>query len=84
MGACQPEPMPNQPTSDPILTAFLATQFDAGMALASQSDLLNLIPFGRVPPNRYVAEFSCRGLVRTDGEIVEHDFWAVGITFPSN
>lgn len=76
--------MPHSPSEDPILKAFLATQFEAGMALASQSDLLNLIPFGRLPPSRYVAEFRCRGLAREEGTIIEHDFWAVGITFPPN
>ena len=76
--------MQHHSAPDSILSAFLSAQHRAGMALAAESDLLNLIPFGGTPPNRYVAEFSCRGLVRSNGEIVEHDFWAVGITFPSN
>lgn len=70
-------------THDPVFEAFLARQFEEGMALAAASDLLTLVPFGDVPPDRYVAEFRCRGLVRgEDTDVIETDRFAVGIWFP--
>jgi hypothetical protein len=71
-------------STDPVFTAFLSAQFKAGMALAAESDLLELIPIRGHPPTRYVAEFRCKGLVREGGRIVENDFWAIGIYFPSD
>lgn len=68
---------------DPILSAFLSRQLDEGMALAAASDRLELHVGRGDPPDRFLARFRCRGLVRTrTGEIVEHDDWQVGIWFP--
>ncbi len=54
------------------------------MALAAASDLVSLVTIGEGPPDRYVAEFRCRGLVRgADTEVVEADRFAVGIWFPA-
>lgn len=68
---------------DPVFTAFLARQFEEGMALASASDLLELTPSPGDPPTKYLARFRCKGLVRKrTGEIVEADDFRVGIWFP--
>ncbi len=87
---------------DKVYGGFLRTQFDQGMVLAGESDLLDLLPveviagFSRGSAAhddqadhplfcRYLAHFSCTGLVRTDrGEIVEANDFAVGIWFPSD
>lgn len=68
--------------NDPILAGFLKQQFTQGMALAEQSDLLQLLPQSL---DRYVAIFRCKGLVTDDGgDIVEGSEFHVGIWFPSN
>jgi len=68
---------------DRVLEAFLLRQREEGLALASQSDLLDLLPLGPGPATHYVARFFCRGLVRsTDGEIEEANHFEVGIWFP--
>lgn len=89
---------------DAIHQAFLRRQFEEGMALASESDVLTLLPIPdgvmqaiamgepppqildlSAPPSRYVAEYRCKGLVRTaTGEIEEADQFGVGIWFPPN
>jgi len=69
--------------TDHIFSAFLRRQYEDGMALAAASDLLTLIPLEGDPPQRYIAEFRCTGLVRApSGEIVEANRFAVGIWFP--
>lgn len=68
---------------DKILSAFLTRQFEEGMALARESDLVELVPIGTHPPQRYLARFRCRGLCRSDdGSIAEMDYAEVGICFP--
>ena len=70
---------------DPIYEAFLARQYEEGMALARASDLLELEPLGDFPPCRYIARFSCTGLVRSrPGQVSETDRFEVGIWFPSD
>jgi hypothetical protein len=65
---------------DPVLARFLERQHTEGMALARESDLLDLVPCAGSPPDRYLATFSCRGLVREpDGAIVEASPFLVGI-----
>ena len=72
-------------TRDTVLEAFLARQYEEGMALATASDLLELEPIDGPPPQRYLARFRCKGLVRSpDGEIVETDRFEIGIWFPSD
>jgi hypothetical protein len=67
---------------DRIFEGFLQYQFEQGTKLASESDLLELIPGPGQPPNRYLARFHCRGLVRLEnGEISEADRFEVGISF---
>jgi hypothetical protein len=70
---------------DKILNAFLARQFEEGMALARESDLVELVPIGSHPPQRYLARFRCRGLCRqTGGAVAEMDYAEVGIYFPDD
>lgn len=65
---------------DQILAAFLRKNHAAAMALAAASDRLVLYPEAAEYPQRYVAEFHCRGLVRqTSGKIVEANLFRVGI-----
>ena len=67
---------------DPILTAFLKSSHKAAMALAAASDRVVLIPEPGKLPQRYVAEFHCRGLAReASGQIVEANLFRVGIVF---
>jgi hypothetical protein len=69
--------------NDPVLTSFLHRQYEEGMALASESDLIDLLAWPGSPPYRYTALFSCRGLVqKEDGSVVEHDRFEVDIWFP--
>lgn len=66
---------------DTILQLFLETQRHEAMALAAESDLLDVLPLDL---QHYVATFRCRGLVREPrGEVREHDRFRVGIWFPS-
>jgi hypothetical protein len=68
--------------SDKIYEGFLKRQFEEGLALAGASDLLQLTPLA---PDRYVARFLCKGLVReADDRVVEASEFVVGIWFPSD
>jgi len=68
--------------TDRVLTAFLERQLAEGMALAEASDLLRLIPLPGDPPRKYIADFRCKGLVKSAaGEIVEAERFVVGIWF---
>ena len=67
---------------DRILNAFLRRQEEEGRALAAQSDLVSLVPSGS-PPDRYVLELRCNGLVEASPhEIVEASQFLVDIWFP--
>jgi hypothetical protein len=66
--------------TDRVRAAFLERQLEEGMSLAAESDVLTLVPIGGLPPQRYVADFRCRGLVRLDsGAIVEAEHFVVGV-----
>jgi hypothetical protein len=68
--------------SDLVLEGFLKRQLAAGLELAAQSDLLELLPQGL---DRYIAVFRCKGLVRAPaGEVLEASEFHVGIWFPSD
>jgi hypothetical protein len=65
-----------------IFHGFLQHQQEQGQKLADDSDLLQLFPVGNSPAQRYIARYSCRGLIRTaEGEIQEADRFDVGIYF---
>lgn len=67
---------------DKVFEHWLTRQYEDGMALARNSDILELLPLDGTPPERYLARFRCKGLVkREDGEIVEADRFEVGIWF---
>ena len=71
---------------DLVLKAFLQKQFEEGSKLAQESDLLELHSQDRGddPPDRYVLQFRCKGLVRSSGgEVAEASEFLVGIWFPS-
>lgn len=70
---------------DKIFEAFLKRQYHDGLALAASSDLVELYPMAGDPPDRYIAGFQCKGLMRSErGEVVEADQFEVGIWFPSD
>jgi hypothetical protein len=71
-------------TTDQIRAKFLANQFKEAMALAQQSDILKLYPAAGSPPERYLASFRAKGLVRTGGKIVDADRCDIGINFPDD
>jgi hypothetical protein len=69
--------------NDPIFRDFLERQFREAMALVASSDILRLMPAPASPPQQYLAEFKCKGLIQNNaGEIVEHNLFGVAITFP--
>ncbi len=71
--------------ADRIMEGFLSRQYEAGMQLAGESDLLDLIPLATPTPNRYIAHFTCSGLIRSRrGEILEENDFAVEIWFPDD
>jgi hypothetical protein len=68
--------------TDKILAAFLARQYEDGMALSRDSDILDLVAAGQGAVQRYVAHFHCRVLCRTPGaDVAETHGAAVGIFF---
>jgi len=68
-----------------IHEGFLRRQYEEGMRLAEESDVLNLLPAGGEPPDRYIVELRCKGLIRNrEGEIVVADRFAAGIRFPAD
>jgi hypothetical protein len=70
--------------TDAVYDGFLRKQQAEGLALAGESRFLDLLPLGD-PADRYLAHFTCRGLVRTPtGDIVEADAFGVGIWFPDD
>ncbi len=76
-------------TNDRVFDAFMERQLQQGLELDADSDIVDLLPLG-VPgagpaPQRYIVEFHCRGLVRTENSgIREWTEFRVGIFFPSN
>ncbi len=71
---------------DKILSAFLTTQHEEGLALAAASDLLELfVASSGNPPQRYLARFRCTGLLYTpDGHITPGNDFSVGLCFPDD
>jgi len=71
--------------NDVILESFLASQLEAGLALAASSDLLELVPLDAPPVRRYLVDLRCKGLVRDpSGAVSEADHFQVGIRFPDD
>lgn len=70
--------------TDPVFEAFLSRQRDEVLALAAASDLIRVFPAGGDPPDRYRAEFACRGLVRHGDRVLEASRFEVGIWLPGD
>jgi malate synthase len=71
--------------NDKVLESFLEAQNREGLALARESDILDLYPQGITPVQCWIARFRCKGLVTTrDGQVSEADDFAVGIYFPDD
>jgi hypothetical protein len=68
--------------SDPVYEAFLRRQTQDALALAADSDVLDLTVLEGTPPNRFIAEFRCRGMVRIGNVVREADRFLVGIRIP--
>jgi len=66
------------------MDGFLRAQHRDVTDFTSCSKLIRVFPVEGVPPCRYLARFTCRGLVRRDGRIVEWNDFAVGFYFPSD
>ncbi len=70
--------------SDPVLDTFLDQQRADGLALARESDLVDILPIGS-PVDRFIVHYSCDGLVRAaSGAIERASEFAVGIVFPAD
>lgn len=74
--------MDQMSNDDLVYRGFMERQLAEGLALAQESDLLQL----RIPPlapPHFIAEYHCTGLVREeDGVIRETDHFEVGIWMP--
>ena len=69
--------------TDRILTRFLDRQNEDGLALARQSDLVDLVPVGPAPFSRYVVQLRCTGLLREPtGTIAPMTYSEASVAFP--
>jgi hypothetical protein len=66
---------------DKIFELFLRQQLEEGVALAAESDLLELHPLrrGGRPPQHYIARFRCNGFVEIGGRISTANRFDIGI-----
>lgn len=70
---------------DKIFSKFLERQRDEALALAAKSSILRLFPAPGSPPQKYIAEYHCKGLVQNrDGSIGESGLFVVGIFLPND
>jgi hypothetical protein len=69
---------------DRVLDGFLSAQFEDATKFAASSDFITLVPVQGVPPCRYLARFTCRGLVRRNDRISIWEDFAVGFYFPND
>ena len=67
---------------DRIYRAFLAAQFETAMTFAATTDFITLVPVEGVPPCRYIARFTCTGLVQHEGQVMQWEDFVVGFYFP--
>ena len=72
--------------NDQVLENFLHDQFQRATALAAASDILSIMHEGSQLPQRYVARFTCRSLIKTQfGEPhVEDSHYDFGIYIPDD
>ena len=69
---------------DTILNDFLRVQETEALELAAESDLVDVIPLGPEPHQRFLVCYSCTGLVRTRDGITEADQFEMGVYMPSD
>ena len=69
---------------DTILNDFLRVQETEALELAAESDLVDVIPLGPEPHQRFLVRYSCTGLVRTRDGITEADQFELGVYMPSD
>src|SRR5437867_4371732 len=72
---------------DNIFQGWLQEQHEGSMALAEQSDVLELraIAQGAGAPQHYIARFNAKTYVLAkDGQVITADVSEVGIAFPSS
>jgi hypothetical protein len=68
---------------DQIYEAFLEEQLTEARALAAASDLIDVVPLGSTPQQRFLVRYRCRGLVREPGaEPIEAEKFACGFQMP--
>ncbi len=67
---------------DRIRHSFLTTSQEEALALASESDLIEVYPLDGPPASTYILRFRCTGLIlRRAGQVEEWDHWEVGVQF---
>lgn len=68
--------------SDRIRHSFLVRQHEDALQLNADSDIVTATPVEGDPPDRYVIDYRCRGLVRgVDGSVRPHDRFVVALHF---
>ncbi len=67
---------------DRIHEGFLRRQYEDVRVLERESDLLEVSALPGDPPARYIVALRCKGLIRADDRIREHDTWEFGVSFP--
>jgi hypothetical protein len=70
--------------TDYIFSSFLEEQEADALAMARESDLLEVEPVGTRPYQHYLLRFRCKGLVHEGGRIVEAERFEVGVYFPAD
>jgi len=71
--------------NDKVFTSFLQRQHTEAQALSAKSDILRLAPVAGVPPQQYIAEFRCQGVVQDrEGRVGVGGLFVVGILFPND
>lgn len=66
----------------PVIKSFLETQEAEATALAARSDLIEVVPVGERPYQRFLVRFMCKTLLKTRDGMCEYDRVDVGIHFP--
>jgi len=70
--------------TDRVRSTFLEAQHEAAVALAASSGILDLTPLEGRPPDRYIADFRCRGLVRDGDTVLLAERFIIGIRIPDD
>ena len=70
--------------TDNVFTKFLERQHTEGRTLAANSDILKLMPVAGAPPQQYIAEFRCQGVIQDrDGRVVPGDCSSLEFSSPT-